>query len=1289
LNPKEEVTKKFNLPNKQELAMNTLRTVGISSAILFPILILTFAIFQLHQFSLKFQVSADTKITFSTPKFIGYTHLEWAEISLNSPDLKIKIDTFQINLDPFNFHKNLKKPLIKISVKKLDLNIASSENPKKDIKINKPHFVKQLKKIKIPSTQFPLAFQFDLDTTLISFPSAKTNDTLLLDKFHLIHNQYQHWFLKTQINYNSNSFGKIPASAEVELNETPNDTISYQIKVVSDKNSLQINGKIERKSLTTQVNMKANIRKLPNIIESELQEILKQHLALPIMVQLNSTLNPNKTPKAKIAVTIPMTSTWAPKNGILKLNIEGNYNQWKTHTTISGPKNELIDIQGTGSGTVANLKIHSENHYKALGPFILPLNADIKFNGDFVGKWKGEVLTEQGSFLTGSGTFMDIEFTGFPAKGEPWVSNWTQHNVLLKDGSMIVGKFNNNHLYGTIFGKIEKAYGFHSDSIQVSFDLDKSKIEFKNGLLKDKIELIDLDGKVEWLPEVNWEFNISSRGESCEHGGNSLIIFARCSEFNLNRLPLLDTNVQKHASGIFSGYWTLTPDKTHNLQLDWTGSLLDNKSKVYLKGIINQETINIDSLGVNLGAAKFSSKIYSTLNDSLFWADSVDLKVDIPNFKKINLPIDTNIVIEGQLKGKLQFNKNKKNIVGILEAHKVQVQNSKDTLLKVDWLKVFPSNQSLQLLSAFTIKNQLEIPLSLHLLVSEFWKKQSIKTSLEVANSQSGKLRTTFNWNPKTGLKGSLQTQGDWELGRTGWSINSWNTRGNLAWKSINQGSNLLINLDQTTGEINDSKNISFPFTLKGSLEDSEFMVSGKLQDSEGNDIQTELIKKKSKALQIRASANKFIWVDKNINAELTGLKLWTSQKDSTLQYFVKIDSLKSNLTAVENLIIKSSMGFVGNYSPSSSRQKNLDKLQGNVSIQRLNVTQKIQESDEAIWDYVKKLFSNKSAPTDIVARTDSHNKGVALDININDESNGKLNALSNMYSIPLTLDLTLKGNSNYPILNGYVQTIGDGYLKLSGSRYNLEQGAVNWNSNKAIEGIVDIQASRALSLCAEKKSKCLFTISGKGPIKNLAVTSKHDCGEEELPITQTISAITSKCISMDGTNENGMGNVSDVSIGIAGTATKGIINGLTGIKLIENINGHLNYSDLEDDSSSLYVSWKVPYVNEERALINMGYITKQNSSNNDVKVIEAGAELLIYPHNLDRLKNPLTPRLTLDGKLQNVTESASDEEVEENQQIFLSASLSYTQKFWDFCLFGWGNCKLQRELTNDSLPSN
>ena len=57
-------------------------------------------------------------------------------------------------------------------------------------------------------------------------------------------------------------------------------------------------------------------------------------------------------------------------------------------------------------------------------------------------------------------------------------------------------------------------------------------------------------------------------------------------------------------------------------------------------------------------------------------------------------------------------------------------------------------------------------------------------------------------------------------------------------------------------------------------------------------------------------------------------------------------------------------------------------------------------------------------------------------------------------------------------------------------------------------------------------------------------------------------------------------------------------------VKLIESINGHLNYSDLEEDSSSIYVSWKVPYVDVERALINMGYITKQNSAHNNICTI-------------------------------------------------------------------------------------
>jgi hypothetical protein len=163
------------------------------------------------------------------------------------------------------------------------------------------------------------------------------------------------------------------------------------------------------------------------------------------------------------------------------------------------------------------------------------------------------------------------------------------------------------------------------------------------------------------------------------------------------------------------------------------------------------------------------------------------------------------------------------------------------------------------------------------------------------------------------------------------------------------------------------------------------------------------------------------------------------------------------------------------------------------------------------------------------------------------------------------------------------------------------------------------------------------------------------------------------------------MDNLANGALNIAGTATKGIINGLARVKLIESINGHLNYSDLEEDSSSIYVSWKVPYVDVERALINMGYITKQNSAHNNISVLEAGAQLLLYPRNLERLENPLSPRLTINAKVQNIQED-SDDEVEENQQIHMSTSLSFSKKFWDFCLFGWGKCKTNLELNNDSL---
>jgi hypothetical protein len=245
----------------------------------------------------------------------------------------------------------------------------------------------------------------------------------------------------------------------------------------------------------------------------------------------------------------------------------------------------------------------------------------------------------------------------------------------------------------------------------------------------------------------------------------------------------------------------------------------------------------------------------------------------------------------------------------------------------------------------------------------------------------------------------------------------------------------------------------------------------------------------------------------------------------------------------------------------------------------------------------LRRIFpSSKTKDTKPSTPTELSNTTL-LDIKLKDPGSDSLRINTNLGSIPLTIDLEIKGTTQKPILNGSIAQVEESGIIIRDTTYEITTAEVSWDRNQLMDGKIDIKSILEFNYCSqeqETQDKCPIYLNIDGTLANMVFKPNANCQGNEIPVPRVIMTTLLHCIPDED-------NLLDENAGksylgtLLGNFVGDGINSISGKKIIKDVNYSQKTNDDGNDSTSVSISTGVPFLSSNWSL-KLDYLNLQNT---------------------------------------------------------------------------------------------
>ena len=1105
------------------------------------------------------------------------------------------------------------------------------------------------------------------------------------------------------------------------------DAAALQLDVDFTNKNLIVNGKIKTHSdhinltasapkndltqlkASTSISVKEPLKWVPMKLSKAIPAISNVNLNGSVSTSLTKkSLQYNFTLKMHIGEYwpfLPLDAT-IKVNGTPKLtNVETYFKNNEGGTiSLEGSLDDKLDFDF--SGEIANMSA-------MYGPQMMPMDMDIQSitkTGDNI---DASIETREGSVVKAHVKTKDslkVFFAANLAAMEPWALDWVKGNVEIGRNPKIIGSFQNNKLRAYVkIDSIINAYHFKADSLrmQLVLDLGRGFIDFPKATLYTPNEEFSITGDVDYHEptlRTNWNLKQKNGGSASTtvHVGDSLMIWAEADHAELSTLPFSDIEINDQFKGTVTGSIAYNLDsRVGEAELDIDGTvdpfIVHGHTKIRESG----DTVIIDTAVFMHNSNKVAMEGTFVLpNDSNpDFKPTAMLPIQVlhawTSAEDFNLPIlleplgDTTLA-SGSFNGEISFEENS-GLQGNIDFKNLKFNNIPPELFKIQQMNVSARKNKIELVTDFEILNGTWTG-NTNIVVDDIFEPTR-KVKLTYLSPNSGYIKSEGILNDDLDFLGTINLGGMWLIPETRAEIEKTDLKIDVqaTLREGLKGIKAQLWSDSTVLKYSTLPN-NFPIRIRGELKDGMLEMNEISTQNEFGDLLIATLLYDLQQMRLEAidiSTEKYtLEMDSHI-ITLRNVTSHLEDSEDQMSIVTNIPTIQYKFNdetfGTANLIGKSDITL--NIPHTQERQIKNKSVSGNFIIDKLVYRKDLDiEITPSSLDKLLSMLNNAIANLRNKEKTEakiSVSSPIDLSFHISDSQKDSVEIISPFASFPLTLDITILGTTNRPLLRGDVTNADNGFIGVKDIyEFDLNAFNISWNDVPWQHGVIDVSSSQELPYCTETEDKeketCPVNLDIQGTITNPQPIPSSNCGTESTA-ADTYRNIFLGCVATESGVSADWNKLAGKAIGkfISSTANKTLGGDYIGdidmkVMLFDN-------SGNEKDSSY----FKVP-ISLDRWVKNLslifGYTQDQSQSPTYDQALQFGASytLPVFQDKEYSHKNHFSPSLSLNGQIvrkqyQFSTGEDNDSRIEKN------IGVNYTYKFWNPCILGIGHCETVR----------
>lgn len=1217
------------------------------------------------------------------------------------------------------------------------------------------------KSIVLPS----LAWKFDIRVQHLQFQQDK--NLIELDKIHIYNPSPQSLAINVQGQTPSTLLRHIkliPFEIQAQIH-WHNDSLDHNLKFCTSSDTLLILGRnplTQIENLSTTISL--NTPNVDHFLQQPLKPFKISAIGLQTQIaynlrhkSLSSQITTNFKTSALDQSGLVPAFEW---HNQIELNHSPNNTKIAALIKANGSQNQILNARILSDLKTAKIDAQTQNWRWKISHFSLPLNIshlDAFWDGKNI---QANLITPEGSKVKALGNPKQgvFKLDGVFADHEPWIYTWTGKQLQLRNANAQLIFRKGWNLQGDVHAKVENAWTTEADLVDVKIYLDKRHIKFPKITTHFRGHSPIFTGHIDWQ---NHHTRLFFESQSSVHTARFEMnvpgdMDVTAIDYPIDELPLKFIPKDFELKGKVNGQLTL-PYQGHLYALasfDGTYPFHNKTLPVKFSGIMRESPENFE-------LEQFKTNIYTDeVSGSFAWSKDTSLPL-LQRFQKIflnNIQVDLshyNFNPEQQLAGEIygellwdyRFSNYFPRINSKINFYQISLADtSGKNIVQIPSGNILTdTNQNLLINSNFSLGDKNDFSGTFETKINPLFPKDTninlrlnnfddLKPWLEMSRIVTTKVNTDVGGQADLSLQtssvnlldamgnetdqsiqkltGGIKVSGKWLLPVKNLEISNSNLNARLDW-TLNGGMDSLyfkILKNQVT--------MTYPnipdqiLNISGSLKNNDLNVDLFLNDSTKNKftMSAQYDLKSQKIKQLYGFSPKYvIKPDPDQFIGLYNLEMRHRSESTGERFPIKFDSsYYQKYSPKTGLIRASANGQINYFIPSNPLDNQV--LAGNIFISKAvyehTLKYDIVDISKALVD--KETYNNFFAnirnflkPSQ--TQFSNKSKPILLDLNISDKNSDSLWILTNIATLPLSINLKVAGPIQQPVLQGGISNTESGkfYATVgSDDAFEISDFGLNWNSTSADRGEILFDSHREVQLCEidstqsqnnHSDSVCNIQLSLKGPLDNAKFLTEAQCANGQQPNTTSILAgiTVQNCISNDTKIDLAKILFKQSDQQASKIASK-FGQKYTPFEKIQ-FNGLSNSFINPKDSTELKFQFKIPWIDSKNWVFNGGYVfpgenpnnaegnTGETMNSNNAGYGYLGIDWIIWQNN----KNGRNDKIYWEtsGISKNNNSSGSDAGSAESTNNFaLRTGLSWQRLFWEFCIFGFGYCETEQK---------
>jgi hypothetical protein len=653
-------------------------------------------------------------------------------------------------------------------------------------------------------------------------------------------------------------------------------------------------------------------------------------------------------------------------------------------------------------------------------------------------------------------------------------------------------------------------------------------------------------------------------------------------------------------------------------------------------------------------------------------------------------PLGDTTLASGSFNGEISF-KEETGLQGNIDFKNLKFNNIPPELLKIQQMNVSARKNKIELVTDFEILNGTWTG-NTNIVVDDIFEPTR-KVKLTYLSPNSGYIKSEGILNDDLDFLGTINLGGMWLIPETRAEIEKTDLKIDVqaTLREGLKGIKAQLWSDSTVLKYSTLPN-NFPIRIRGELKDGMLEMNEISTQNEFGDLLIATLLYDLQQMRLEAidiSTEKYtLEMDSHI-ITLRNVTSHLEDSEDQMSIVTNIPTIQYKFNdetfGTANLIGKSDITL--NIPHTQERQIKNKSVSGNFIIDKLVYRKDLDiEITPSSLDKLLSMLNNAIANLRNKEKTEakiSVSSPIDLSFHISDSQKDSVEIISPFASFPLTLDITVLGTTNRPLLRGDVTNADNGFIGVKDIyEFDLNTFNISWNDVPWQHGVIDVSSSQELPYCTETEDKdketCPINLDIQGTITNPQPIPSSNCGTESTA-ADTYRNIFLGCVATESGVSADWNKLAGKAIGkfISSTANKTL-----GGDYIGDIDMKVMLFDNSgNDKDSSYV--KVP-ISLDRWVKNLslifGYTQDQSQSPTYDQALQFGASytLPVFQDKEYSHKNHFSPSLSLNGQIvrkqyQFSTGEDNDSRIEKN------IGVNYTYKFWNPCILGIGHCETVR----------